>query len=149
MYLIIFVSAVIDQIIKYLITTNLYIGEKIKIIKNFFNITYVTNDGAAWSILSGNRILFIAIAIITSIALIKYSKNKPKFERYTYSLLIGGIIGNLLDRITRGYVIDYLDFKIFGYNFPVFNLADICITISAITLLILEVRENGKNHRRN
>jgi len=149
MYLIIIIFTLLDQIIKYVVVNNLFLGESIKVINNFFSITYVTNDGAAFNILSGNKMFFILLGVIITIFLINYSKNKPKLERFTYYLLISGIIGNLIDRIIKGYVIDYLDFNIFGYNFPVFNFADICITISAIMLLVIEVLENGKNHRNN
>ena len=69
---------------------------------------------------------------------------------FTYSMLIGGILGNLIDRIIRGYVIDYLDFNIIGYNFPIFNLADIAIVISAFLLIINMSRgdKNAKNKNR-
>lgn len=149
MYLIIIILIFFDQIIKYLVIDNFYLGQSIQIIKNFFNITYVTNDGAAWNILSGNKIFFIILAISAVIFIIAYSKNKERYEKYAYAVLISGIIGNLLDRIFYGCVIDYLDFNIFGYKFPVFNLADICITLSAIVLLLIEVKQSGKNRSNN
>ena len=73
-----------------------------------------------------------------------------KMNIFTYSMLIGGILGNLIDRIIRGYVIDYLDFNIIGYNFPIFNLADIAIVISAFLLIINMSRgdKNAKNKNR-
>lgn len=150
---IISLSAVIvlfDQIIKYFVA-NLEFHHKFTIIHNFFNITYVQNDGAAWSILSGNRILLISVGFI-SLFLIYFflikNKELTTNEQISYSLLIGGIIGNLLDRIIRGYVIDYLDFKIFNYYFPVFNLADIMIVIGMI-LIIIQVLKDGKNEQNN
>jgi len=149
MYLIIIVLIIFDQLIKYIVVNNFTLGQSIKVINSFFSITYVANDGAAFGILSGNKIFFVALACIISIFLLIYSKKRPRIEKYTYALLISGIIGNLIDRVSRGYVIDYLDFNIFGYNFPVFNFADICITVSAIMLLIIEVLENGKNNCNN
>lgn len=149
MYLMIILFVIFDQIVKYLVVNCLYLGENIEIIKNFFSITYVENDGAAFSILSGSRIFFILLGIGACLYIIKCSKNKQKIEQFCYYLLISGILGNLIDRVINGYVIDYLDFYVFGYNFPVFNFADICITVGAAMLLVIEVLENGKNHCRN
>ena len=76
-------------------------------------------------------------------------KNIKTVEFISYSVLIGGIIGNLWDRLKYGKVIDYLDFKIFGYNFPVFNFADICIVISVILLLIDALIDKGEGNAKN
>ena len=139
-----FICILIDQIIKIIITTNLKFTESINVIKNFFRITYLQNNGAAFSILSGNRIFLILITLIALliiyIFLIK-NKNINKIEAICYGTLIGGIIGNLIDRVRLGYVIDYLDFNIINYNYPVFNFADICIVVSAILLLIISIKE--------
>lgn len=148
---IISISALIvlfDQLIKLVVTT-LGLHNKLSIIPNFFYITYVRNDGAAWSILSGNRILLITIGIIAIVVLyflLIYKQELSNLKIIYYSILNGGIIGNLLDRIFRGYVIDYLDFKIFNYYFPVFNLADIMIVIGTF-LVIIEVLRGDKNGR--
>lgn len=139
-----FICILIDQIIKIIITTNLKFTESINVIKNFFRITYLRNNGAAFSILSGNRIFLILITLIALliiyIFLIK-NKNINKIETICYGTLIGGIIGNLIDRVRLGYVIDYLDFNIINYNYPVFNFADICIVVSTILLLIISIKE--------
>lgn len=130
---------IIDQITKLLIKNYIDLNSSVILIKNFFNLTYVRNIGAAWSILSGSRFLLILIALIVLLCiyffLIKGEKLK-KLEIVYYGMLIGGIIGNLIDRIIFGYVIDYLDFYIFEYNFPVFNLADSFIVISVILMII-------------
>ncbi len=142
----------IDQIIKLIIMGTMGIGSSISVIPNFFSLTYVENNGAAWSIFSGNRILLISISVIALILIYWYflkNKDIKIFELVTYSVLIGGIIGNLLDRIKVGSVIDYLDFKIFGYNFPVFNFADICIVISVIILLIYSFKGENKDAKDN
>lgn len=143
---------IIDQIIKLIVTMNLKFTESINIINNFFRITYLQNTGAAFSILSGNTIFLIIITIISLILIYFFLiKNKKigKIEQICYSLLIGGIIGNLIDRIRLGYVIDYLDFNIINYNYPVFNFADITIVIGIIFLIILNIRtdNNGNNSR--
>lgn len=139
-----FILIVIDQIIKLLINSFMIYNSSIEIVKNFFYLSYVRNEGAAWSILSGNRILLIIVAILALIfiyyTLLK-DKKLTKLDIVTYSLLIGGIIGNLLDRIIHGYVIDYLNFYIFNYNFPVFNFADMLIVISAVLIAISILKE--------
>ena len=134
----------IDQIIKIVVNSSLKLYESITIIKNIFNITYVQNKGAAWSILAGNRFLLISIAIIALFLIFIFfiKDNKlSKLEIIFYSLLISGIVGNLIDRIIYGYVIDYLDFNIFGYNFPIFNFADILIVVSVVLLFIFSIKE--------
>lgn len=135
---------VIDQVIKLVVNSSLKLYESITIIKNFFNITYVQNKGAAWSILSGNRFFLIGIAIIALFLIFMFfvkNKKLSKLEIIFYSLLIGGIVGNLIDRVIYGYVVDYLDFNIFGYNFPIFNFADICIVISVVLILVKSIKE--------
>lgn len=129
----------IDIVSKLLIKNILAMGESIIIIPNFFNITYVINDGAAFSILKGKRILFIFLAIIL-LGYIFYLMKNNKLTKWYYTLLIGGILGNLFDRIVYGYVIDFLDFQIFNYKAPIFNLADTFIVISIFLILIEEIR---------
>lgn len=143
---------VIDQIVKILVISKLALQQSITIINNFFNITYVRNTGAAWSILSGNVLLLIMISVLALVAIYYYlikDKELNKIDIVSYSMLIGGIIGNLIDRVVHGYVIDYLDFKIFNYNFPIFNVADTLIVISiiiiGISLLVGEYREQNRN----
>ena len=143
---------VIDQIVKILVISKLALQQSITIINNFFNITYVRNTGAAWSILSGNVLLLIMISVLALVAIYYYlikDKELNKIDIVSYSMLIGGIIGNLIDRIVHGYVIDYLDFKIFNYNFPIFNIADTLIVISiiiiGISLIVGEYREHNRN----
>ena len=132
----------IDRIIKLLVTSFISLGDSIKIIDKFFNITYVTNDGAAFSIFSSKVPMLIIISIIALIFIVKYLiKNELRSLEYIfYGLLIGGILGNLFDRIVYSSVIDYLDFNIFGYNFPIFNFADICIVVSIGVIFIDMIR---------
>lgn len=139
----------IDQISKILITNVMDINVGIELIKDFFYLTYTHNTGAAFSILTGKRIFLILIAIIILIIIFNYiRKNKVegKIEKMAFSLIIGGSIGNLLDRIIRGYVVDFLDFKIFGYDFPIFNLADTFIVIGVFLLLIITVTRKEVKH---
>jgi lipoprotein signal peptidase len=134
----------IDQIIKFVITNTITLNESINVIKNFFSITYVRNFGAAFSILDGNRFFFILITFVAlGLIYLVFLKNSEikKTEVLIYSMMLSGIIGNLIDRIFKGFVIDYLDFRIFGHYFPVFNLADSLIVVSVILLLVILIKE--------
>ncbi len=142
----------IDQITKLLVVNLLTKTNSIAIIKNFFYLTYINNDGAAFSILVGKRILLILIAVLVIVMLIRYIKKnniQNKLELVSISLIIGGSLGNLIDRVVRGYVIDFLDFKIFNYNFPIFNLADTFIVIGVFLLLLKEIRKENNLDSRN
>ena len=140
------IALVIDQISKIIIVSNFNLYESIKIINNF-NITYVNNYGAAWGIFDNSTLILAFIGIIASIFIyfVFVKDNKlSKLQDIFYGLLIGGILGNVVDRIIRGYVIDFIDVKIFGYNFPIFNLADTFIVISIIYIIISLFRNEGK-----
>lgn len=128
---------IIDQLSKIIVINNIEPSTGIKLINNFLYITFVKNEGAAFSILQGGRIFFIVLSIFVLVIMIKYifdDKNIRKIEVLSYSLLIAGIIGNLIDRIVYGYVVDFIDIYLFGYDFPVFNVADMCIVIGAVVL---------------
>ena len=139
------VFLMIDLLIKIIVINFMELYDTIKIIPGFFNITYVRNTGAAFSILEDSRIFFIVITFIALIVIYLFllkDKVLNKYQTFLYSMLIGGIVGNLVDRIIYGYVIDYLSFNIFGYSFPVFNIADCFIVISVILLVLNEMRLN-------
>jgi len=133
-----FIVTIIDLISKLVVSTYLNNGQSLNVIDNFFKITYVYNDGAAFSILRGGRILFIILGIGGIYLLLKYQKDYRENNRniLAFSLIIGGILGNLFDRIVFGYVRDFLDFKIFNYDYPIFNIADSAIFIGVILLII-------------
>lgn len=144
--------AIVDQIIKLAVTKSMDLNQEIIIIKNFFSIFYVQNDGAAWSILSGNRILLIMVSVFFLYASLKYfllDDNISKLEMIGYGMLIGGVTGNLIDRIISGNVIDYLAFNLFGYHFPVFNVADMSIVVGAFLvfyqlLIVMRVKKHAR-----
>lgn len=141
----------IDIIAKYLIDINFNVMETKEIINNFFSITKVYNYGASWNILNGYRIILIIITLIILTILYFYQKQFVVNNRniIAFSLLYGGIIGNLIDRIFRGYVIDFFDFYIFGYNYPVFNIADICIVFGVFLLIIATIKKEDLNENRS
>ena len=142
---------IIDQFIKLFIGFGIDLNSSITIFKNFFYISNVHNYGAAFSILYGNRIFLVIVSIITLVLVYYFLLKNKRFkwiDIIIYSLLIGGILGNLFDRIMYGYVVDYFDFYIFGYNFPIFNIADICIVCSVI-LIIIDTLRGGSGEVRS
>lgn len=141
------IIVIVDLISKLVIDKLLKTNETISIINNFFGITKVFNRGASFSMLIGYRLLFILIGIITIVVLFKYLNNFKINNRniFAFSLLIGGIIGNLIDRVIYGYVIDFLDFNIFGYDAPIFNIADTCICIGAFLLFYAIMKREDIN----
>lgn len=137
----------IDIISKILIDNYLELSIRNAVINNFFSITKVYNTGASWSIFSGHQIFLIIISIIILICLFYYSlKFKENIRNIlAFSLLYGGIFGNLFNRIFNGYVIDFLDFNLFGYDYPVFNLADVWIVIGIFLLIIAIYKKEDEN----
>ena len=137
-YILIVILLFIDQIIKYIVRSNMFLYQKIVLIKKFFSIYYVENEGAAFSIFNGYRFLLIIVGLVVLFVLNYYISKYVKINRFNtiyYGMIFSGIYGNLIDRIFYGRVIDYLSFNIFNYSFPIFNFADICIVIGVVTLL--------------
>ena len=135
---------VCDLLIKIIINNTIKIYSVVNIIPNFFVITNVRNIGAAFSILENNIIFLIVVSVVAIYLIYNFLIKQSNLSNYNiiaYSMLLGGIMGNLFDRVVYGYVIDYLSFNIFGYNFPVFNLADILIVVSVGLIILKEIRE--------
>lgn len=140
----------IDQLVKILIKTKMELFQEITIIPNFFSLYYVENDGAAFSILQNQTIFLVAISIICIILIDKYLSKETKLINMTkisFGMLIGGIIGNLIDRLLYGTVTDYLSFNFFSYEFPIFNFADICITIGILLIIIATIIDEIKSSK--
>lgn len=130
-----------DQITKLIVMDNLQLGGGYPIIDNFFYFTYSQNSGAAWGILDGKMWLLFIMTFFAAIALIYFfinTESHNKLTRFGTVLIFAGMLGNLTDRIAYGYVRDFIDFIIFGYDFPVFNIADIGISVG-VALVILEM----------
>ncbi|MCQ9204546.1 MAG: signal peptidase II [Prochlorococcus marinus CUG1436] len=131
----------IDQFTKYL----MFYNKKLFIDKDFllFKLDFVKNYGAAFNIFSGSRIFLSLISIIFSILLIYlmlWKNNLIVLDLYSYSFILGGTIGNGIDRILKGYVIDFINLNII--NFPVFNIADVAINIGFVFLLFNIFKNN-------
>ena len=142
------VVILLDMVSKYIVSKLLIVNESVMIIKNFFNITYVRNTGAAFSIFSENTFLVMVISFMIIMGIILYiRKNKPsnKIEKISYSLILGGAIGNFIDRVIYGYVRDFIEIDIFGWDYPIFNLADVFVVVGVILLVIATWR--GRNDR--
>ena len=137
-YISILLLVLLDQLTKFLAAVYLKGQGSVKVINNFFYLTYAENKGAAWSILEGETVFFVIVAACAVILIINYlNKNQTnKLFKTAMILVCSGAIGNVVDRIIRGSVIDFLDFYIFGYDYPVFNFADCCITIGVVILFI-------------
>jgi signal peptidase II len=142
----IFAVVALDQITKYAIEARLSLGQSIELIKGFFSLTYARNTGAAWSILTGQMTFFYIISTIALIVMTYFlwkTDKKETLQRVALALLIAGTLGNFIDRLMFQYVRDFLDFIIIGYDFPIFNVADISLNV-AIGLLILEAFLEGR-----
>ncbi len=155
-YLILIVVApgilLIDQLSKYFINSYFLLHQPVAILKNFFHINYIRNVGAAFGLFSdlSSQIrtpLFLGVSILAILMiLIFFSKLEARqsFLSFSFSLIMGGALGNFLDRIRLGYVIDFLDLHWYDYyHWPTFNIADIAITVGVI-LLLLEVISSSK-----
>ena len=138
----------LDRITKIIITNNFELNIRNKIIDKFFYITNCHNEGAAFSIFSGSIFFLILITVLVIYLIYKKIKSNSKMNNIlsiSYGLLLGGIVGNLFDRLFYGYVIDFLDFIILKYDFAIFNVADMAIVIGAIMVLIFEGSEKNAN----
>ncbi len=127
---------IIDQITKYIVIIQFpQVGQTLPIWQGVFHFTYVQNTGAAFSFFQGGAIWLRWLSLVVSIALIIYalSDKLTKFEQIGYGFILAGALGNGIDRFLFGYVVDFLDFRLI--NFPVFNIADVCINLGIISLL--------------
>ncbi len=125
-----------DQITKYLVVTNVTTG--IDVIPGFFRIVCWENKGAAWGIFSNaTAVLAVVSTVVAALVIFAYVQADSAFLKLCLGLLAAGAIGNVIDRIRLGYVTDFLSFyNLFGYEFPAFNVADICVTAGSIGLVI-------------
>ncbi|ANA81701.1 lipoprotein signal peptidase [Paenibacillus vortex V453] len=149
-YLIAFVLFLIDQGTKYLIATNLELYEQIPVIGDFFLITSSRNRGAAFGILQDQLWFFIVVTLIVVAGIIWYLQKVVKEGRRllptALALVLGGALGNFIDRLVMGEVVDFLQFNFGSYTFPIFNIADSCIVIG-VALIILDTLLDGRREK--
>ena len=138
----------LDLITKHLAETNIGLYQQVSVIPNFFWLTNVRNTGAAWSLFDGKVGLLSVVSFVASVILaFVYLKDKQsKLANTALVLMIAGTIGNFYDRLVLNYVRDFLSFNLFGYMFPVFNIADSLLVIGVV-LLIVEVFLDEKRNR--
>ncbi len=130
----------LDVFSKQLVVHFMEVGQSISIVPHFFSLTYVKNRGIAFSMLEGNLlfVIFLSLMIIGGIFFFIRFKKLSWSESFCYALIVGGAIGNLLDRVIYGYVIDFFDFTLFGYEMAIFNVADIFIVLGVFLLLFMD-----------
>ena len=147
-----FVLIALDQITKMFVIHNMNLHESIPVIKGFFNFTYIRNPGAAFGIFatanSAFRLIFFVGTSIFALGLLGtiFYRLHPAdlWGQLTVSSIFGGAIGNLIDRLRYGEVIDFLDFQVSGYHWPAFNVADSAISVGVVSLLIIFALDKKK-----
>ena len=145
---------VLDQLTKWLVRKEIRYGSEIPIIPGFFSLVHASNTGAAFSMLTGNNLFFVLLAIgalvFLAFILIRHHQTNDNRKRLTtltqisIALLVSGILGNLVDRLMRGAVTDFLYFYIRQYSWPSFNIADSCICIAAGLLILGSLQKTDK-----
>ncbi|MEA3362201.1 MAG: signal peptidase II [Thermodesulfobacteriota bacterium] len=147
------ISLLLDQLSKIYIDNNFVLGESKRIITNFFHITYVRNPGAAFGILSDSAIrvpFFIGISCVASLGILWYIRRIPSEKQWQYlalGLILSGALGNLVDRVRFGEVIDFLDAHWYNYHWPAFNVADSAICVGVTIMLICSWHEEREKKR--
>ncbi|WP_257350168.1 signal peptidase II [Pseudalkalibacillus decolorationis] len=139
---------IIDQISKWFIVTKMSLGESIMVIPDVFYLTSHRNRGAAFGILEGQMWLFFIVTIIVLIAVVYYlqteAKGKP-FLSTALGFVLGGAIGNFIDRMVRGEVVDFLNFYIGSYNYPIFNVADSALVVGVGMIAIALLKDSKES----
>ncbi len=136
----------VDQLSKYMIRINFQPNESLPVIGSFFHLTYVHNPGAAFGLLANKTQVFVGVTVLVAIIILaayRYLPPDRPLLRLALALMLGGALGNLVDRLRFGYVVDFLDLRIW----PVFNLADMAIVTGVIILcwqLLLPAGEQGR-----
>ncbi|WP_037329928.1 signal peptidase II [Anaerovibrio lipolyticus] len=128
---------IIDQLVKSYVTAYMELGQSIPVIKDYFYITYVLNPGAAFGMFANQRMMFIIVAVVLCAVVFYFRKQLAResmMMKYGVSLLAGGAVGNLYDRLQSGLVVDFFDFRVW----PVFNIADIAICVGA-ALIVMDI----------
>src|SRR5690625_3776258 len=146
-YILAFIVIILDQWTKWLVINKMELYEQIPIIENFFSLTSHRNSGAAWGILQDQMTFFYIITVIVIIGIIymmqKYAREHMLLA-ISLSFILGGAIGNFIDRLFRKEVVDFLDFIIFTYDFPIFNVADSSLTVGVFLFIIATFLDERK-----
>lgn len=137
-YLVASIVLVLDQVTKRIVADHMFVGESIGVLGSFFRLTYVHNDGAAFGLELGGRWSFIVVtALVAAFILFYYTRSERTVTaRWALALILGGALGNLVDRIRIGEVVDFLHFSVGGLSYPIFNVADIGVSVGVGLLAI-------------
>ncbi|MCH5383423.1 signal peptidase II [Limosilactobacillus fermentum] len=143
-YYLLFIVALVglDQFVKYWVSANIALGTRHGFIPGLMNLTNLHNDGAAWSILEGQQWFFylITLAAVVVLAYLMRKWRTNRWKMIALSLIMAGALGNFIDRVHQHYVVDM--FELLPINFPVFNVADSCLTVGVIALIIIILKED-------
>lgn len=134
------VTIIVDQLTKFLVVKYMTLGQSISVIDNFLYITSHRNEGAAWGILQGKMIFFYVVTLVVIGLVIlwirKLDIKKEKLLLIALSLILGGALGNFIDRVMYQHVVDFINTYIFGYDFPIFNIADSALCIGVFLMAV-------------
>ncbi|MBW4514901.1 MAG: lipoprotein signal peptidase [Timaviella obliquedivisa GSE-PSE-MK23-08B] len=140
---------ILDQVTKFVIKQTFELEQSLPLWKGVFHLTYVTNKGAAFSLFAGQGVWLRWLSLLVSlglIALVVFSPNLSKMEQMGYGFILAGALGNGIDRFLAGAVVDFLDFRLI--QFPVFNVADVCINIGIFFLLLVNFVKPSNESKR-
>jgi len=148
---------IVDQLTKLWIMTTFALHGQQKIIPGFFDLVYVTNTGAAFGFLAGSKTwlrqaFFVGVAIVALIVIVfayGHLKKQGRLFVYALGLIAGGAVGNLIDRLRFGSVVDFLDFYLGSYHWPAFNAADSAITVGVALFLLGTLRQHLQERKNN
>lgn len=142
--LLILILIALDQLTKYIVVVTMPLSFSIPLIPSFLALTHARNFGASWSLFQNQMPFLIGVTMVALVVMINWYIRLSKgwsFERLGLVFMIGGTLGNFIDRLILGYVVDFIDVIIFGYDFPIFNVADTALTFGVIFLILHEIKE--------
>jgi len=146
-YIVACLVAFADQLTKYWVRTNFAVGEVRPVAPGFFNMTFIRNDGAAFGVLRGNNLFFIVLSLVAVGVILalggRYRGSTPAVKAGV-GLILGGAVGNLIDRFLHGHVIDFLDLYAGRYHWPAFNIADSSICVGVALLVLFSMRGRAR-----
>lgn len=137
---------ILDQLAKHIVMSTMMLGQSIPVIPGIFHITYILNPGAAFGILADARWFFVAVAFVMFAFFLRYYswlKEQSRLLRYGCAAMLSGAIGNMIDRVQSGFVVDFFDFRIW----PIFNIADIAIVLGVAGMIVAMFSERKERER--
>lgn len=138
-------ALILDQVTKYLVVINFKeVGDTFPLWQGVFHLTYVQNTGAAFSFFQGGAgwLRWLSLLVSVGLMILGWREKLSKIEQFAYGFILAGAFGNGIDRFLFGYVVDFLDFRLI--NFPIFNIADVCINIGIILLVYVTIKINSQ-----